>query len=170
MDGDRDGGVPAGGPDDKAPLRFRDYEHVLRMAGLFAGAIVLFLAWRAWAVPPDFGKYGHFRAGAIADAAARTPNYAGRATCIECHGDIEQARQGGKHAQIGCEACHGPLGSHARAETDVAPIRPNARAVCLQCHTAGVGKPKTFPQIVVQEHSSAGPCTECHQAHKPGLS
>jgi hypothetical protein len=170
MDGDRDGGVPAGGPDDKAPLRFRDYEHVLRMAGLFAGAIVLFLAWRAWAVPPDFGKYGHFRAGAIADAAARTPNYAGRATCIECHGDIEQARQGGKHAQIGCEACHGPLGSHARVETDVAPIRPNPRAVCLQCHTAGIGKPKTFPQIVVQEHSSAGPCTECHQAHKPGLS
>jgi predicted CXXCH cytochrome family protein len=149
---------------------FRDYEHVLRMAGVFAAAVVLFLAWRAWAVPSDFGKYGHFRAGAIADVASRTPRYAGRALCIECHGDIEEARQGGKHARIGCEACHGPLGAHARAETDEAPIRPNARAVCLQCHTGGQGKPTTFPQIVVKEHASAGPCTECHQAHKPGLS
>jgi len=168
MDGERDGSPPsveAGEP----RIRFRDYEHVLRMAGLFAAAIVVFLVWRAWAVPPDFGRYGHFRAGAITDAANRTPLYAGREACIECHGDVEQTRQGGKHGQIGCEACHGPLGRHARAETNEAPVRPSTRGVCLTCHTARQGKPKSFPQVVVQEHASAGPCTDCHQAHKPDL-
>lgn len=170
MDSDPGGGAPANDSEGGVRVRFRDYEHVLRMAGLFAGAIVLFLAWRAWAVPPDFGKYGHFRAGAIADAASRTPRYAGRAACVECHGDVEQARHGGKHAQIGCEACHGPLGTHARMETADAPIRPNPRAVCLPCHTARAGKPHGFPQVVVQDHSSAGNCTECHVAHKPDLS
>lgn len=44
-------------------LRFRDYEHVLRMAALFVLAVVAFIAWRSWMVPPDFGVYGHFRAG-----------------------------------------------------------------------------------------------------------
>lgn len=149
---------------------FRDYEHVLRMAGLFVLAIAAFLAWRSWMVPPDFGVYGHFRAGAITDAAKRTPRYAGQASCIECHDEVQQVRVTGRHAKIGCEACHGPLGGHARGETDVAPVRPNPRAVCLTCHTARHGVPKAFPQIVVKEHSEAGPCTECHKAHAPGLS
>ena len=90
-----------------APLSFRDYEHVLRMAAVFAAAIVFFLVWRSWMVPRDFGVYGHFRAGAIADAAARTPGFAGQAACIECHDDVQKARLAGRHAGIGCEACHG---------------------------------------------------------------
>lgn len=169
MSGERGGTTPPGEPDARRRIRFRDYEHVLRMAGLFVAAIALFLAWRAWAVPADFGRYGHFRASAITDAAHRTPKYAGREACIECHGDVEQARQGGGHAKIGCEACHGPLGRHARAETDEAPVRPSPRAICLTCHTAHQGKPKSFPQVVVQEHARVGPCTDCHTAHKPGL-
>jgi cytochrome c7-like protein len=168
MDDDRRDDSPARKPGG-VRLRYRDFEHVLRMAGVFLAAIALFLVWRAWAVPADFGKYGHFRAGALADAASRTPVYAGRAACIECHGDVEQARQGGKHGQIGCEACHGPLGRHARVETDVAPVRPSTRGVCVTCHTARQGKPRSFPQVVVQEHASAGPCTDCHQAHKPDV-
>ena len=169
MDAERDRGKPTGESDDPRRNGFRDYEHVLRMAAVFVVAIVFFLVWRAWAVPSDFGRYGHYRAGAITDAASRTPRYAGRALCIECHGDVDQARQGGNHAKIGCEACHGALGRHARAETDEAPIRPSPRAICLTCHTAHQGKPKTFPQIDVQEHARVGPCTECHKAHNPGL-
>src|SRR5512141_627300 len=53
----------------RKPLAFADYEHVLRMAAVFVVAIVCFLGWRLWMVPKDFGQYGHFRGGAIADAA-----------------------------------------------------------------------------------------------------
>jgi hypothetical protein len=148
----------------------RDYAHVLRIAGVFAVAIASFLAWRAWMVPADFGKYGHYRAGAMTEIAARTPVYAGQALCVTCHEDVHQQRQAGRHARIGCEACHGPLGQHARGESDVAPIRPSSRGVCLTCHTARVGMPATFPKVIVKEHSDAGPCTDCHMAHAPGLS
>lgn len=148
---------------------WRDYEHVVRMALVFSLGILVFVVWRSWMVPDDFGVYGHFRAGAIADAAALPVVHAGQAMCVTCHTDVQEVRQGGKHARVACEACHGPLGQHARGETDTAPIRPSTRGVCLTCHTARVGMPAAFPKIVVKEHSEAGPCTECHKAHSPGL-
>jgi hypothetical protein len=49
-------------------------------------------------------------------------------------------------------------------------VRPNGRATCLVCHQSRPGLPSAFPSIVVREHSDAGPCTECHQPHAPGLS
>jgi hypothetical protein len=160
----------AGGFSARARPAFRDYEHVLRVAGLFALAIVAFLAWRSWMVPADFGRYGHFRAGAIADAASLVPVYAGQGSCIDCHADVHETRLTGRHAAIACEACHEALGDHARGEAESAPVRPSPRAICLTCHAARAGLPKAFPRIVEREHSEAGPCTVCHKAHAPGLS
>jgi hypothetical protein len=151
------------------PLRFGDYEHTLRVAVVFLLGVAAFLGWRSWMVPGDFGVYGHFRAGAIGEIAARTPRFAGQAACVECHDEVQQARLAGRHKAIGCESCHGPLGQHARGETDVAPVRPNGRATCLVCHVSRPGLPSTFPRVVVKEHSEAGPCTECHKPHAPGL-
>lgn len=163
-------GAVAGDVGTRVRPGFRDYEHVLRVAGLFVVAILAFLAWRSWMVPADFGVYGHFRAGAIADAAKVTPVYAGQGSCIPCHAPVQEIRLTGRHAAIGCEACHGALGRHARGETDVAPVRPSPRAVCITCHAARAGMPAAFPRVVVQDHAEAGPCTTCHAAHKPGLS
>jgi hypothetical protein len=160
----------ASGETSQAGSRFRDYEHIVRMAVVFAMGIALFLVWRAWMVPPDFGVYGHYRAGAIADGLQRPMRFAGQAACVECHEDVQQARAAGRHAHVACEACHGPLGQHARGEVDAAPIRPSPRAICISCHAAGSGKPKAFPQVVIQEHSDAGPCTACHDAHAAGVS
>jgi hypothetical protein len=149
---------------------FRDYEHVLRMAGLFVVGIVLFLSWRVAMVPSDFGVYGHFRAGAIVEAAEGTLRYAGQASCVDCHSEVQTLRLTGSHQAVSCESCHGPLGEHARGETDAAPIRPSSRGVCLTCHTSRVGMPLTFPKIIVNEHSVSGPCTDCHASHNPGIS
>jgi hypothetical protein len=147
-----------------------DYQHVVRMGGVFLVFILAFLAWRSWMVPSDFGVYGHYRAGAIVEAAARTPVFAGQASCVDCHSEVQQLRATGRHAQVACEACHGPLGLHARGESDVAPILPSNRGVCLTCHTSRAGMPAAFPKIIVNEHSESGPCTDCHQSHAPGIS
>jgi hypothetical protein len=174
-------GAPAAapGPSDSgisrgqlAPVRptFRDYQHALRMAGLFALGLATFLVWRSWMVPPDFGEIGHFRTGAIVEASMRTPRFAGQASCVACHEEPQQVRATSSHAAVACEACHGALGDHARGETDAAPIRPSTRATCLSCHTSRVGMPAAFPQIIPREHSEAGPCTDCHSAHAPGIS
>ena len=156
--------------DASPPPRLRDYGHVLRVAAVFTFGVLSFLIWRAWMVPDDFGVYGHYRAEALTEIASRTPVFAGQAQCVSCHEQTQQDRRGSRHATISCEACHGPLGQHARGESELAPIRPSTRGVCLTCHTSRVGMPAWFPKVIVKEHSESGPCTDCHTAHAPGIS
>jgi Cytochrome c7 and related cytochrome c len=149
--------------------RFRHAGHVLRVAALFTVGFTAFLVLRWVLIPPDFGIYGFYRAGALQDVAARAPVYAGATTCVECHSDVDEARQGSLHAAVNCEACHGPLARHASGDLDVTPPHLDPKALCLQCHGQLTGKPPTFPQIVPAEHAGTGPCTECHQPHHPKM-
>ncbi len=147
---------------------FKDGEHLVRMAGLFASGVVAFFAIQYLLVPKGFGVYGHYRAGALDDNRARPASFAGRQTCEACHTDVADARRGGKHERIGCEACHGALARHAEAEDPSAakPERPDAR-LCLVCHLANVARPRGFPQIDPKEHAEAGACFGCHKPHNP---
>ena len=81
--------------------------HLIRLAALFAVGIILFLVVRQRIVPAGFGKYGHFRAGALDDVRAKPISFAGRETCETCHDDIRTQLASGKHALVNCEACHG---------------------------------------------------------------
>jgi hypothetical protein len=148
----------------------KDKEHLARMAGLFALGITAFLVLRSVMVPAGFGVYGHYRAGALDDARAIPLHYAGHAACEDCHADVVAARAGSRHARIGCEACHGPLLSHVQAGGEKKPNRPDSRVVCARCHQTSPWKPKTFPQVVVAEHSPDGPCVACHKPHAPKMS
>ena len=147
---------------------WRDAEHLFRLAGLFLAGFVLFLVVRAWLVPENFGAYGHYRPAAVDAVAALPVRFAGRAACGECHDDVVEKRVGGKHAQIGCESCHGPAGDHVSAPTEHHPIRPD-RAGCLQCHGILTGRPASQPQVDPQEHAGDAKCTECHDPHHPNF-
>jgi len=149
--------------------RFRDIEHVIRVALLFVIGFGTFVAVRSWLVPDDFGVYGFYRAGALDDARARPVVYAGRGTCGDCHPDVVESRKGSRHEGIGCESCHGALAAHAAGESEEPPIRPDQRATCIRCHAAKAGKPAGFPQVDVADHAPDGPCTACHQPHHPGV-
>jgi hypothetical protein len=142
------------------------FNHVLRLAAIFAAGILVFLLVRWWLVPPDFGVYGHYRAGALDDVRARPVAYAGQASCVECHGDVAERRQGGRHARLACETCHGPLAKHAAGEGET-PSRPDGREACVRCHAKTAGKPTAFPQVIVQEHAGSEACTPCHVPHDP---
>lgn len=146
---------------------FKDVQHLLHMAGLFVLGLAGFVVLRAILVPAGFGELGHFRSGALADNRQRPLAFAGRDACAECHDDVVRARQGGKHAGIGCEACHGALAAHAADAEHVRPTRPDARTICLVCHLANVAKPASFPQIVPAEHGEGEACTSCHRPHHP---
>src|SRR5512140_553393 len=142
--------------------------HLVRMAGLFAVGIAVFLVARAVFVPKDFGTLGHYRPGALDDNRARKPVFAGRAACAECHADEPARLKSGPHAGVGCEACHGALGAHAAAETDVKPARPDPSKLCLVCHRQTVGKPAFFKQVDPKEHGDgSGTCGGCHDPHSP---
>jgi len=148
---------------------FGDAEHLVRVAGLFAAGVLAFLVLRGLLVPDDFGVYGHFRAGALADNRARALGHAGRGACVECHSDVGETLAGGKHARVGCEACHGPLARHAEDAAAQEAVKPDPRAVCLRCHLANVAKPEGFPQVEPAEHAPEGACSECHTPHSPGF-
>jgi hypothetical protein len=147
-----------------------DKGHLVRMAGLFVIGIGTFVALRAFMVPADFGEFGHYRPAALNDARARPVRYAGRSACEGCHSDVVAARHGSRHERIGCEACHGPLMAHAQAGGEQKPARPDSRVLCVRCHAASPWKPKTYPQVVVAEHSPEGSCLACHKPHAPKLS
>ena len=148
---------------------FKDKEHLVRMAGLFAAGLLVFVVFRGILIPADFGEYGHFRAGALEDNRGAAPVFAGRAACEECHDDVAAERVGSAHGSVGCEAGHGALASHAEDPSVVLPELPEATPMCLSCHQRSVSKPEWFPQVVPDEHSEGEACSECHMPHNPGF-
>jgi hypothetical protein len=160
-------------PDDvkeRLMSRFLEHKaHLARMAGLFAVGITTFFVVRHLLVPPQFGLYGHFRPGSLADNMKPALVYAGQTACADCHPDVVDARRGNKHRRVACEACHGPLASHAASPGETVPTRPNGRESCLLCHLFNVARPKAFPQVRIPEHTEAGPCLACHKPHAPAI-
>ena len=147
---------------------FRSYEHLLRLAALFAVAIALFAVLRWWLVPGDYGRLGPYRAGALALNQAKPIVYAGQVACVGCHTDVADLRKMNAHAQISCESCHGALAAHAE-DPSVAVQRPAPRAICAVCHLPSAAKPPQFKTVDFNEHADPGPCTTCHPAHAPRL-
>jgi predicted CXXCH cytochrome family protein len=143
--------------------------HLVRVAGLFLVGIAIFLAMQAVLVPKGFGVYGHYRAGALDDNRARPLVHAGRASCVECHGDVPEAAKGGRHQGIRCEACHGALARHAGDPASQKAVKPDSRVLCVRCHESNLARPARFPQIDPEDHAGTEACTECHSAHNPGL-
>lgn len=148
---------------------FRDYEHLVRLAGLFAAGLVVFVVVGAFLIPDDFGVYGHFRAGALDDNRSRPRHFAGVRACAECHDDVLAERAGGGHQNVRCEACHGPLGGHADDPSAHDPELPDPGTVCLRCHTRSMAKARWFPQVDPIEHADGEPCDTCHSPHAPRL-
>jgi cytochrome c7-like protein len=150
--------------------RPNDYSHLIRIAALFAAGLLVFLTGRSFFVPKDFGVYGHYRAGALDDARARPVTFAGQAACVECHSDIGDLRKTSRHATVSCEACHGPLATHAAGDEPLEPVRPDGVKTCVGCHLQSRSKPPAFPQINVADHAGDNRCVECHNPHAPKIS
>jgi Cytochrome c554 and c-prime len=148
--------------------RFKDAGHLFRFLFLFVVAFVVFLVVRHFVVPKSFGQYGHYRGAAIAEIAAKPVKFAGHDTCETCHADILDAKKTGKHANVNCEACHGPLANHAN-DPSIAPAKLDTAVLCIKCHAASAAKPKTFPQVDADQHSGGVPCETCHKPHDPAL-
>lgn len=148
---------------------FKDTGHLFRFAGLFVVAFLVFLAVRGYVVPQSFGKYGHYRAAAIDEIAARPIHYAGHDTCETCHSDVLDVKKAGKHAGVNCEACHGPQAQHAADPSAATPAKLDTATLCVRCHAASAARPKKFPQVDAAEHSNGMACETCHQPHSPAI-
>jgi hypothetical protein len=145
----------------------RGAEHLIRIAAVFIAGTLVLLGIRAYLVPHSFGRYGHYRADSLGEIAALPIGYAGHAACETCHSDEAAAKSKGKHAGVGCEACHGALARHADDFAANVPQKPDPTVLCAQCHEASAAKPKWFAQVATADHSGGVPCNACHQPHNP---
>jgi hypothetical protein len=150
-------------------MKFRDVEHLFRLAAIFVAAVLVFAIARAELVPKDFGKYGHYRPAAIDDVRARPIRHAGQKACAECHVDVIETRTAARHKALSCETCHGPLAKHASGDDDTKVAVPEITPLCIRCHAAKTGKPKQFPRVEVKEHAGDEKCIECHKPHNPRI-
>lgn len=145
----------------------QDGRHLLRVAGLFAAGTLVFFILRGILVPADFGRFGHYRGGALAEISKKPVSFAGKTACLDCHGDVSKEQQGSKHAKLNCEACHGALARHAEDPEKAKPEKKGATNLCLVCHRTNVARPAKFPQVDPKEHSDGAACDSCHKPHHP---
>ena len=149
--------------------RFKDTEHLIRLAAVIVLALIAFVVLRFALVPRSFGQYGHYRGAAIAETAARPVAFAGHQTCEACHTDVVDVKKQGKHVVVACEACHGAQAKHAEDPGSVQPKKLDTAVVCARCHEANSAKPSGFPQVVTADHSGGMACDTCHQPHRPKI-
>ena len=144
--------------------RFQMPPQILRLVLLTLAIVGSYMAARVFLTPATFGQYGWYRGAALEELAARTPVYAGKKACDECHSDILHKLAGDAHKTLSCEACHGVSRTHAD-DPDILPVKLTG-SHCIRCHEANPSRPAWFKQIVVKDHYS-GKCTECHIPHQP---
>ncbi|NOS69140.1 MAG: hypothetical protein HOP33_04340 [Verrucomicrobia bacterium] len=141
---------------------------IFRLVLLTIGIVVSYFIARQLLTPASFRDYGFYRGAALEEVASRTPVFAGRKSCLECHEIIQTQLFKGEHKTIGCESCHGPSSAHV-ADPDSDGKKPDKRntLACSRCHEANPSRPVTQKQINIKNHYAGQKCTECHVPHQP---
>jgi hypothetical protein len=143
--------------------KFKDAEHLVRLAVAFVCVFVLSLLIRAHFVPKSFGEFGHYRGDALAELSSKPIHYAGHQACELCHPDEAGLKKTGKHAGVNCESCHGPLAKHAEDPTSLVPELPNTTVLCPRCHEANIAKPSAAQPAARSQHA------QCCRAEVPDV-
>src|SRR5690349_20769218 len=137
---------------------------ILRLILLTLAIVGSYLVARSFLTPSSFGQYGWYRGSALGEIAARTPVFAGKKSCDECHSDIVHKLDAGAHKTLSCEACHGVSREHTD-NPDILPVKATGN-YCIRCHETNLARPAWLKQIVLKDHY--GPkCVECHLPHQP---
>jgi mono/diheme cytochrome c family protein len=158
----------------------KNINHLIRAGVLALLAIIGFTVVRNLMVPESFGKYGHYRADAVAEEMAKEPIYQGADACKTCHvARYKEWKSGKHHVLVNCEACHGPGKEHitkpvVKSGTKTIAI-DRSNSLCIRCHLKLPARPHDFeeiphPQIDVEKHIKGKlKCFKCHNPHYPDL-
>ncbi|OGV70609.1 MAG: hypothetical protein A3K19_06470 [Lentisphaerae bacterium RIFOXYB12_FULL_65_16] len=141
--------------------------YLVRLIIIFVLGAVAVLAIRQFMVPASFYQLGHYRASVLPEVAAQEPVYAGHAACEECHGDVLEVKEKGRHTGLSCEVCHGAAATHAADPSSTKPFTELDRSFCLVCHEKNISRPAGFPMVDGLAHNIKEDCRKCHKPHSP---
>lgn len=154
------------------------HRHLVRAGMILVGALVAFFIVRALLVPKSFGQFGTFRGSNLAEQAALPANYGPPDVCATCHADLFETKAKGKHLNVPCQTCHGPVAEHVQDDGMKPMIINRSFTLCARCHQKLEARPAQFPQINIQEHlagknltteGNEGVCLTCHNPHSPAI-
>lgn len=143
---------------------------------VFAGAG---LVVKQFLIPDSFGRYGHFRADAIDEAAALPVRHGTNQSCFKCHPYEAGIHKAGLHRTISCEFCHGTYGDHVAGNRKIGtlPVKKDQDItyLCLRCHNTeikaraeAVIKTVAMPaHLADQKVKVTHTCNQCHHVHAP---
>jgi hypothetical protein len=150
-------------------------KHAFRAAFVLIAGLGAFLLARGQLVPKSYGLHGAYRYDNVLEQMqARTPAHAGAGSCAACHKEQFAKRAEGSHKNVNCEVCHMALAAHVMADGKIEPAPVDrSYALCARCHRKVLGRPSTFPQVVLEQHVKgpleSKPCIQCHEAHSPAI-
>jgi hypothetical protein len=154
-------------------------KHIWRAIFLLVGLGVAFVTGREFMIPGSFGKAGHYRYDSLQSYMAQPAIHGGRDSCRECHPKEYETASAGKHAELNCETCHGPLAWHAKDGQKIAEMPKVASwKLCAYCHQPLAARPRFIKQVAFAKHleeQGAEPgtgvparvCFLCHKPHNP---
>jgi mono/diheme cytochrome c family protein len=148
----------------------RDISHLIRAGVLALLVIIIFTVVRNLMLPESFGKYGYYRAEAVAEEMECKPVYMGADACKKCHLSRYHEWASGKHGGVNCENCHGQSKLHIKKPDLKSGITvDHSNALCIRCHLKLPARPHNFPQINPKKHMKGKRCIKCHKPHHPDL-
>lgn len=161
-------------------MKSGNYSHVIRIIfGIIVFSALGYLG-KILLTPESFNnKYGHFRADAIEDEAAREVRHWTNASCLSCHAYEAKIHLQGRHKTISCEFCHGPYADHIKdgKKTGVLPVKKgeDIKILCMRCHNRAIqARPgEVIKTVVMPDHLKTQKvkethlCNQCHHVHAP---
>lgn len=154
-------------------------KHIWRVIFILLFLLVGFVAGRDFLIPESFGKFAHYRADSLQEYMALPVMHGGRTSCRDCHQAQYETTTAGKHAQLNCEVCHGPLATHVEGGVKIAAMPKLASwKLCEYCHQSLSARPDVIKQVVFAKHledqglepgtePTGKVCFSCHKPHSP---
>jgi len=142
-------------------------KHIFRLVALIIGLVVVAVIAAPYLTVDSFYRFGHYRANAVPEIAAKVPVHQTAKYCKTCHAERHAVWSAGSHKSVNCEICHGAALGHP--ENRKMPIPKDTAKLCTLCHEKMTGRPATQPQIEVAAHSGGKQCIVCHNPHSPKI-
>ena len=151
-------------------MKFRDVEHLFRLAAIFVFGTLLFVVVKAQMTPTDFGRDGHYRPASVDDGPrpADLVRRARRPASIATATSSRRERWRGTRRWRASRATGRSPGTPAAPTRRSRPARTARRCACGATRRRPASR-SAIPTVDIKEHAGDENCLTCHKPHDPRI-